>query len=117
MTFSASGATAATVMPGYIEIRPVSGGTKFTVPAGVNVVCLHNNYNSRYIGVTPGSTHTLMFAVNRGDPSFIWKIYCNDHDYKTLFNWTQDMSTSPFVYVDWSSSINDHAVDIKHYDS
>ncbi len=105
------------VMPGYLEVRPVSGGIKFTVPAGVNVVYMHNSYASRYIGVTPGSTHTLMFALRRDDLSYIYTIYCNDHNYKSLFNWTQDTASPPWAYIDWASSINDHAVDVKHYDS
>lgn len=116
-TYAAQKGSVNSVASGYIEIRPTTGGVKFTVPDGVNVVYLHNNHNSRYIGVTPGSTHTLMFALSRDDLSFIWKIYCNDHGYKTLFNWTQDTSTSSYVYADWSPSINDHAVDVEHYDA
>ena len=116
MTFSASGATAVTVMPGYFEIRPVSGGVKFTVPAGVNVIYLHNSYASRHIGVTPGSTHTLMFSLRRDDLDYIYTIYCNDHNYESLLSWTQN-TMSPWAYATWSSLINDHAVDIKHYDS
>lgn len=98
-------------------------GGKFTVPMGITVLKInYENDDSQYVGVTPGSTHTLGIETVEGheDIPYAVTVYCNDHNYTIWFHtdWYDESYLGypdAFVYISWSPEINKHATDRNDY--
>lgn len=97
-------------------------GGKFTVPMGITVLKInYEDDNSQYIGVTPGSTHTLYIDTTEGteDTRYSVEVYCNDHR-AYWFNiewWGEPYLGEPeaSVHISWSPEINNHVTNRNDY--
>lgn len=97
-------------------------GGKFTVPMGITVLKInYEDDDAQYVGVTPGSTHTLEIDTTEGneDIEYEVEVYCNDHR-KIWFDTT--WRDEPYlgvpdasVYISWSPEINKHVTGITDY--
>lgn len=126
MTFSAS--EASTVVPnGDVQIF---GKGSFTVPNNVTVVSISNMACSALVGVTPGTTHTILESHTKGEtddgePVYISTIECLSHRKKyatgsisrnDLFGSADDPETTlSTVTVSWSPWLNTLTPSIKDY--
>ena len=126
MTFSAR--EASTVVPnGDVQIFV---NDSFTVPNNVTVVSIGNMACSALVGVTPGTTHTILEShttdkTDDGEPVYISKIECLSHrkTYATgsisrndLFGSGDDPETTlSTVTVSWSPWLNTLTPSIKDY--
>lgn len=97
-------------------------GGKFTVPMGITVLKInYEDDDAQYVGVTPGSTHTLEIDTTEGneDMDYEVEVYCNDHRamwFDTAWQDEPDLGEpTAEVYISWSPEINKHAVDYKDY--
>lgn len=92
-------------------------GGKFTVPMGITVLQInYDDYDLQYVGVTPGSTHTLGIIIEEfeGMGSDV-DVYCSDHR-EYWFGTTCHDEPEASVYISWSPEINKHVTDINDYD-
>ena len=97
-------------------------GGKFTVPMGITVLKINYEDNdSHYVGVTPGSTHTLEINTTEGteDIEYEVSVYCNDHRAIWFYTswWDEAYLGEPdaLVYISWSPEINKHVTDRNDY--
>ena len=98
-------------------------GGKFTVPMGITVLKInYDDDDTQYVGVTPGSTHTLGIDTTEGteDIRYSVMVYCTDHEYVTWFfiEWDDEPyrgDPEASVYISWSPEINKHATDRNDY--
>lgn len=96
---------------------------KFTVPMGITVLKInYEDDDSQYVGVTPGSTHTLEIDTTEGtdDIEYEVKVYCIDHNYAIWFGtaWVDEPflgAPDDSVHISWSPEINKHATDHNDY--
>lgn len=100
-----------------------SGG-KFTVPSGITVLKLvyYDEDEAQYIGVTPGTTHTLDIDTTEGNEDIEYEVtvYCNDHTYAIWFDvsWQGEPylgAPDANIYISWSPEINKHSTDRTDY--
>lgn len=97
-------------------------GGKFTVPMGITVLKInYEDDDATYVGVTPGSTHTLEIDTTEGneDVNYEVDVYCNDH---RVYWFTTSWQDEPYlgepeasVYISWSPEINKHVTGITDY--
>ena len=78
----------------------------FTVPNLIKVIKVVANDKTDYVGVTPNSTHTLMFAHSG---MLVIKLQCTDH----RIWWASHQSTSATLY--WSPEINKKTPNVTDY--
>ena len=99
------------VVPTGSVILPGNQTYTFVVPAGVKVIECEEydedwGYSYQYVGVKPGSTHTLFWnwknTTDRG-------IKCRSHNIR----WTRSLITTG--YLRWSPAINKHAINVSDY--
>lgn len=97
-------------------------GGKFTVPMGITVLKInYEDDDSQYIGVTPGSTHTLAIDTAEGneDIQYEVEVYCNDHraDWFHIVWDAEPYLGEPdaSVYISWSPEINKHVTNRNDY--
>lgn len=102
---------------------------KFTVPNGITVLKIHyegkdfEEDDTQYIGVTPGSTHTLYIDTTRGTENnggeYNVNVQCSDHRETWFDTFWYDSPYGPkpdaMVYISWSPEINKHSVDFTDY--
>lgn len=98
-----------TIPTGTIKFK--SG--QFTVPMGITVLEMYYNGDTdiNYVGVTPGSTHTLDLEATPGDsediPSNVY-ILCSDHNvywYDAYYEWDTPLHHD-YIHISWSPEIN-----------
>lgn len=97
-------------------------GGKFTVPMGITVLKInYKDAASQYIGVTPGSTHTLEIDTTEGNEAIRYEVevYCNDHSAFWLhIAWRGEPDLGEpdaSVYISWSPEINKHVTSRNDY--
>lgn len=97
-------------------------GGKFTVPMGITVLKInYEDDDSQYLGVTPGSTHTLEIDTTEGNADLAYEVavYCNDHLALWFDTAWQDKphlgEPDAYVYISWSPEINKHVTDRNDY--
>lgn len=97
-------------------------GGKFTVPMGITVLKInYEDDDTQYVGVTPGSTHTLEIDTTEGnsDMAYEVEVYCNDHRAIWFDIAWQDEpylgEPDASVYISWSPEINKHVTDRNDY--
>lgn len=97
-------------------------GGKFTVPMGITVLKInYEDDDAQYVGVTPGSTHTLKIYTTEGNEDIAYgvEVYCNDHRafWFDIAWWDEPYLGEPdaSVYISWSPEINKHATDRNDY--
>ena len=94
---------------------------EFTVPTGVTVIKVsHIDLGYAYVGVTPGTKHSLRLvwrALDSNDYSMY--IRCDSHNKPYLDNVIMledpDQDIYPAFDVDWSPEINTHEPDVTDY--
>lgn len=100
-------------------------GGSFTVPMGITVLKINYYYEDdipQYVGVTPGSTHTLEIDTAEGnsDVNYEVAVYCNDHHTMWFDVAWQDEpylgEPEASVYISWSPEINKHVTDRNDYE-
>ena len=84
-----------------------NGEGNFTVPSGITVIKVTISEYSKYVGVTPNSTHYLSF-IRRGVAGR--KLVCTTHG---SIHWTSEGGHP--ATLSWSPEINKHSVDISDY--
>lgn len=97
-------------------------GGKFTIPMGITVLKLNYDENyAQYVGVTPGSTHTIEIYTTEGDGDNDYEVsvYCTAHRALWFDTAWQD---EPYlgvpdasIYISWSPTINKHATNRKDH--
>ena len=109
--------TAASVNVPTGEIT-VGGAEDFTVPNGVRVLEVSENYSSysRYVGVTPNTTHHLVLGLEENDPGvrMTYRLECSTHHYKQYISWNSS-EYSECAVIRWSPEINNHTPDFTDY--
>lgn len=97
-------------------------GGKFTVPMGITVLKInYEDDDTQYVGVTPGSTHTLEIDTTEGNEYIDYEVevYCNDHRAIWFDTAWQDEpylgEPDASVYISWSPEINKHVTDRNDY--
>lgn len=97
-------------------------GGKFTVPMGITVLKInYEDDDAQYVGVTPGSTHTLKIDTTEGneDIDYEVEVYCNDHRAMWFDTAWQDEpylgEPTAEVYISWAPEINKHVTDRTDY--
>lgn len=109
--------TAASVNVPTGEIT-VDGAVDFTVPNGVRVLEVSENYSSysRYVGVTPNTTHHLVLGLEEKDPGvrMTYCLKCSTHHYKQYIAWASSEYSERAV-IRWSPEINNHTPDVTDY--
>lgn len=109
--------TAASVNVPTGEIT-VDDAADFTVPNGVRVLEVSGNYSSysRYVGVTPNTTHHLMLGLEEDDPGvrMTYRLKCSTHNYKKYITWVSS-EYSECAVIRWSPEINNHTPDVTDY--
>ena len=105
---------AGAIPTGTVEFK----GGKFTVPMGITVLKInYEDDDSQYVGVTPGSTHTLEIDATEGNEDIDYEVeaYCNDHREIWFDTSWQDEpylgTPDATVYISWSPEINKHVTD------
>ena len=94
---------------------------KFTVPTGVTVIKVsHIDLGVAYVGVTPGTEHSLRFVWIERDPGdYNMYITCDSHDKRYLDDVITleypDQDICAVFDVDWSPEINTHKPDFTDY--
>lgn len=94
-----------------------SNAVNFTVPTGITVLHMYNEYIDSYVGVTPNTTHRLSYEEEYYDADReYWrlKVVCESYGYITG---TREEYIDPpgSITVEWSPEINKHSVNAKHY--
>lgn len=109
--------TAASVNVPTGEIT-VDDAVDFTVPNGVRVLKVSENYSSysRYVGVTPNTTHHLVLGLEEDDPGvrMTYRLECSTHHYKQYIAWMSSEYSESAV-IRWSPEINNHTPDFTDY--
>lgn len=98
-------------------------GGQFTVPTGITVLKIYyDEYDIQYIGVTPGSTHTLEIDTTEGteEVEYVVMVSCRTHKYATWFytSWFDEPylgAPDAAVHISWSPEINKHATNYTDY--
>lgn len=97
-------------------------GGKFTVPMGITVLKInYEDDDSQYVGVTPGSTHTLKIYTTEGNEDVLYgvEVYCHDHRaYWFDIAWQDEPylgKPEASVYISWSPEINKKTPTRKDY--
>lgn len=109
--------TAASVNVPTGEIT-VDDAVDFTVPNGVRVLEVSDNYSSysRYVGVTPNTTHHLVLGLEEYDPGvrMVYSLECSTHHHKQYIAW-ESSEYSESAVIRWSPEINNHTPDFTDY--
>lgn len=109
--------TAASVNVPTGEIT-VGDAADFTVPNGVRVLEVSENYSSysRYVGVTPNTTHHLILGLEEDDSGvrMTYRLECSTHHYKQYIAWGSSEYSERAV-IRWSPEINNHTPDVTDY--
>ena len=96
----------------------MDGAVDFTVPNGVRVLKVSENYSSysRYVGVTPNTTHHLVLGLEEDDPGvrMTYRLECSTHHYKQYIAWMSSEYNERAV-IRWSPEINNHTPDFTDY--
>lgn len=97
-------------------------GGKFTVPMGITVLKInYEDDDSQYVGVTPGSTHTLKIGTTEGNEEMRYEVevYCNNHRAIWFDTWWWDApylgAPDAYVYISWSPEINKQTPNVTDY--
>ena len=94
---------------------------EFTVPTGITVIKVsHFDLGVAYVGVTPGTKHSLRLVWIELDPhNYRTYITCDSHNKRYLDDVVEtgsdDEEPSPVFDVDWSPEINTHKPDFTDY--
>lgn len=81
----------------------VSGDITFTVPSGIKVIAVQVESNIRYIGVTPNTTHSLVWKMVVGNNYDVYSLRCKSH--KNII-WGQGFDSGRYATLAWSPKIN-----------
>ena len=81
----------------------VSSNITFTVPSGIKVIAVQVESNIRYIGVTPNSTHSLVWSMVVGNNYDIYILKCKSHHNK---EWGHGWDSGRNATFAWSPEIN-----------
>ena len=106
------------VPTGTVSIESIG---EFTVPTGVTVIEVsHPDLGFAYVGVTPGTKHSLQIDWDMIRPShYHTYITCNSHNKRYLqdviMTEYDDQEPSLVFDVDWSPEINTHKPDVTDY--
>lgn len=96
----------------------VDNAVDFTVPNGVRVLKVSDDYSShsRYIGVTPNTTHHLVLGLEEDDPGsrMTYRLECSTHHYEQYIAW-KSSEYSESAVIRWSPEINNHTPDFTDY--
>lgn len=94
---------------------------EFTVPTGITVIKVsHLDLGVAYVGVTPGTKHSLRLVWIELDPhNYRTYITCDSHNKRYLDDVVEVGSSEeepiPVFDVDWSPEINTHKPDFTDY--
>lgn len=94
---------------------------EFTVPTGVTVIEVSQyNLGVVYVGVTPGTKHSLRIGWDMIRPAhYRTYITCDSHNKRYLrdviMTSDDEQEPSPVFYVGWSPEINTHKPDVTDY--
>lgn len=94
---------------------------EFTVPTGVTVIEVsHPDLGVAYVGVTPGTKHSLQIDWDMPRPNhYRTYITCDSHNKQYLQDVItteyEDQEPSLVFDVDWSPEINTHKPDVTDY--
>lgn len=90
----------------------ISTSATFTVPMGITVLEIEYDSDNEYVGVTPGSTHTLTIDSEEGEEDYPYSVsvYCDAHrEYWGIFEWWDEPYLGipdASVIIRWSPEIN-----------
>ena len=92
----------------------------FTVPSGITVLRINSPAKSEswgddvgtFIGVTPNSSHILMWKVTYGENTDSYQVLCYSHGNK---QWSINYDYGRDAKISWSPTINKHAIDKTDY--
>lgn len=98
----------------------VSNHMTFTVPSGITVLRINSPAKSEswgddvgtFIGVTPNSSHILMWKVTYGEHTDSYHVLCYSHKKK---QWSVNYDYGRDAKISWSPKINKHAVNTTDY--
>lgn len=98
----------------------VSNHMTFTVPSGITVLKINSPAQSEswgddvgtFIGVTPNSSHILMWKVTYGVNTDSYQVICSSHKNK---QWSVNYDYGKDAKISWSPKINKHAVNTTDY--
>lgn len=89
------------------------------IPAGIKVLCLltaryadgTGGTTSKYIGVTPGASHSFYTYSESHNHFEHWYLTCSTHTGLKIEVFFEHL------WLKWSPEINNHAVDYSHYET
>ena len=81
----------------------VSGNITFTVPSGIKVIACTVESNIRYIGVTPHTTHSLVWSMTVGNNYDVYRLKCKSHH---NIIWGNGFDSGRYATLAWSPEIN-----------
>ena len=95
-------------------------GGNFTVPSGITVLKISYGDDTQYVGVTPGSTHTLeVWTGEEAEGVYYVDVFCyNDRTYWFQTFWNDEPylgDPDASVDISWSPEINTHTPDVTDY--
>lgn len=82
---------------------PVSGNITFTVPSGIKVIAVQVESSIRYIGVTPNTTHSLVWSMVVGNNYDVYTLRCKSHN---NIVWGRGFDSGRYATLAWSPEIN-----------
>lgn len=102
----------------YIGIEEVKA---IDIPKGVNVIALVGGNTTKYMGVTPSTTHALYHSAEEinGGIRILHNLYCRTHNGTgSLLRWiTVTSNNDDFVTISWSTEINKKEPTVDHYET
>lgn len=98
----------------------VSNHMTFTVPSGITVLKINSPAKSEswgddvgtFIGVTPNSSHILMWKVTYRENTTSYQVLCYSHKNKI---WSENFDYGKDAKISWSPTINKHAINKTDY--
>lgn len=98
----------------------VSNHMTFTVPSGITVLRINSPAESEswgddvgtFIGVTPNSSHILMWKVTHRMNTDLYQVLCSSHGNK---QWSINDDYGRDAKISWSPTINKRATDVNDY--
>lgn len=90
----------------------VSGNITFTVPSGIKVIAVQVESSIRHIGVTPNTTHSLVWSIFVGNNYDVYYLKCKSHH---SIIWGNGFDSGKYATLSWSPEINKQRIDEDDY--